>query len=41
MYLARFSYDIAPSNRQCALEAMHQELDAARKKGSMPAFSSR
>ena len=33
MYLARFSYDIAPSNRQRALQSMHQELDAARKKG--------
>ena len=33
MYLARFSYDIAPSNRQRALQSIHQELDAARKKG--------
>jgi hypothetical protein len=33
MYLARFSYDIAPANRQRALQCMHQELDAARKKG--------
>lgn len=33
MYLARFSYDIAPSNRQRALQSLHQELEAARKKG--------
>jgi hypothetical protein len=33
MYLARFSYDIAPSNRQRALQSMHQELEAAHKKG--------
>ena len=33
MYLARFSYDIAPANRDRALESMHHELEAARKKG--------
>src|SRR5882757_7364702 len=33
MYLARFSYDVAPANRERALQSMHQELDAARKKG--------
>jgi len=33
MYLARFSYDVAPANREQALKSMHQELDAARKKG--------
>jgi hypothetical protein len=33
MYLARFSYDVAPANRERALKAMRQELDAARKKG--------
>jgi hypothetical protein len=33
MYLARFSYDVAPANRDRALESMHQELESARKKG--------
>lgn len=33
MYLARFSYDVAPANRERALQSMHHELDAARKKG--------
>ena len=33
MYLARFSYDVAPANREQALKSMHQELEAARKKG--------
>src|SRR5690349_6834901 len=33
MYLARFSYDVAPANRERALKSMHQELAAARKKG--------
>jgi hypothetical protein len=32
MYLARFSYDVAPANREQALKSMHQELDAARKR---------
>jgi hypothetical protein len=33
MYLARFSYDVAPANRERALQSMHHELDAARAKG--------
>ena len=33
MYLARFSYDVAPANRERALKTMRQELAAARKKG--------
>ena len=33
MYLARFSYDVAPANRERALKSIRQELDAARKKG--------
>jgi len=33
MYLARFSYDVAPANREQALKSMHHELEAARKKG--------
>ena len=33
MYLARFSYDVAPANRERALKSLRQELDAARKKG--------
>jgi hypothetical protein len=33
MYLARFSYDVAPANRERALKSMRQELEAARKKG--------
>jgi hypothetical protein len=33
MYLARFSYDVAPANRERALDAIRQELDAARKQG--------
>src|ERR1700704_5523903 len=33
MYLACFSYDVAPANRERALQSMHHELDAARKKG--------
>ena len=33
MYLARFSYDIAPSNRQRALELMHREVNAAHERG--------
>ena len=32
MYLARFSYDVLPSNRRRALEFIRRELDAARKK---------
>jgi hypothetical protein len=33
MYLARFSYDVAPANRARALESIHRELEAAGKKG--------
>jgi hypothetical protein len=33
MYLARFSYDVLPANRQRALDAIRQELEAARKGG--------
>jgi len=33
MYLARFSYHVAPANRERALTSMRQELDAAHKKG--------
>ena len=33
MYLARFSYDVAPANRERAHKTMRQELAAARKKG--------
>jgi hypothetical protein len=33
MYIARFSYDVAPANRERALNSMRQELETARKKG--------
>jgi hypothetical protein len=33
MYVARFSYDFLPANRQQALEFMRQELQAARAAG--------
>jgi hypothetical protein len=33
MYLARFSYDVLPVNRQRALEFIRRELEAARSKG--------
>jgi hypothetical protein len=33
MYLARFSYDVAPRNRQRALEAIRREVEGARKGG--------
>ena len=33
MYLARFSYDVAPANRQRALDSIHQELETARESG--------
>jgi hypothetical protein len=33
MYVARFSYDVLPSNRQRAIEFIRRELDAAQKKG--------
>jgi len=33
MYLARFSYDVAPRNRQHALETIRREVEAARNRG--------
>ena len=33
MYLARFCYDVAPTNRQRALDCIRQEAEAARKRG--------
>jgi hypothetical protein len=33
MFLARFSYDILPTNRHRALELIHREVEAARAKG--------
>src|SRR6184192_441864 len=30
MYLARFSYDVLPVNRQRAIEFIHREVEAAR-----------
>ena len=33
MYLARFSYDVAPVNRQRALDSIRHEVEAARKSG--------
>jgi hypothetical protein len=33
MYLARFSYDVAPLNRQRALDSILHEVEAARKTG--------
>jgi hypothetical protein len=33
MYLARFSYDVLPANRQRALDFIRRELEAARGKG--------
>jgi hypothetical protein len=33
MYLARFSYDVLPVNRQRAIEFIHREIDAARSSG--------
>ncbi len=32
MYLARFSYDVAPINRQRAIDLIHREVAAARGK---------
>jgi hypothetical protein len=32
MYLARFSYDVAPVNRQRAIDLIHREVAAARAK---------
>src|SRR5499427_7864033 len=33
MYLARFSYDVLPVNRQRAIEFIHREVEAARGTG--------
>ena len=33
MYLARFSYDVLPVNRQRAIECIRREVQAARSKG--------
>ena len=33
MYLARFSYDVLPANRQRAIDLIRQEVEAARKEG--------
>jgi hypothetical protein len=33
MYLARFSYDVAPRNRQRALDTIRREVEAARTRG--------
>ena len=33
MYLARFCYDVAPTDRQRALDSIRQEVEAARKSG--------
>jgi hypothetical protein len=33
MYLARFSYDVLPVDRQRAIEFIHREIDAARGQG--------
>jgi hypothetical protein len=33
MYLARFSYDVLPVNRQKAVDFIHKEAEAARAKG--------
>lgn len=32
MYIARFSYDVLPVNRQRAIEFIHQEVEAARRR---------
>ena len=33
MYLARFSYNVAPINRQRALDSIRREVEAARSRG--------
>ena len=33
MYLARFSYDVLPANRQRAIDLIRQEVEAAREEG--------
>jgi hypothetical protein len=36
MYLARFSYDVLPANRQRAIDFIHRELEAAHRTVSVP-----
>ena len=33
MYLARFSYDVLPANRQRAVDLIRREVEAARREG--------
>jgi len=33
VYLARFSYDVLPANRQRAIDLIRQEVEAARREG--------
>ena len=33
MYLARFSYDVLPANRQRAIDLIRREVEAARREG--------
>jgi hypothetical protein len=33
MYIARFSYDVLPVNRERAIEFIHREVEAARRDG--------
>ena len=33
MYLARFSYDVLPANRQRAIDLIRREVQAARRDG--------
>ena len=33
MYLARFSYDVLPANRQRAMDLIRREVEAARGRG--------
>ena len=33
MYLARFSYDVLPANRQRAIDLIRREVEAARRDG--------
>jgi hypothetical protein len=37
MYLARFSYDVLPANRQRAIDLIRREVEAAREEGAPPA----
>ena len=32
MYIARFSYSVLPLNRQCAIDFIHREVEAAQRK---------